>query len=166
MQNITAKERSLHGNLIRKIITAVLLYGFIIIGFVDLLMQGKASYSSIMGMDIQRVYFYSFYLLAMGSWLLYHKWFVGIGFISVAAFSSYFEELIYIHNYFASIAVYIGILIDIVVRRKPKWLIPLLIVGVIQGFAFQTRLLPFFVVGSMECLALCVGSVFVVKHIE
>ncbi len=152
--------------MLKKLITGVLLSGFIIIGFVDLLLQGQASYSSIMGMDIERVYFYSFYLLALGSWLLYHKWVVGIGFISVAAFSSYFIELIYIHNYFASIAVYIGIVIDIVVRRKPKWLIPLIIVGVIQGFAFQTRLLPFFVVGSMECLALCIGSVFVVKNIE
>lgn len=152
--------------MLKKIITGVLLSGFIIIGFVDLLLQGQASYSSIMGMDIERVYFYSFYLLALGSWLLYHKWVVGIGFLSVAAFSSYFIELIYIHNYFASIAVYIGIVIDIVVRRKPKWLIPLIIVGVIQGFAFQTRLLPFFVVGSMECLALCIGSVFVVKNIE
>ncbi len=149
----------------RKIVTGVLLSGFIIIGFVDLLLQGQASYSSIMGMDIQRVYFYTFYLLVMGSWLLYHQWFVGIGFISVAAFSSYFIELIYIHNYFASIAVYIGIVLDIIVRRKPKWLIPLIVVGVVQGFAFQTRLLPFFVVGSMECLALCIGSVFVVKNI-
>jgi hypothetical protein len=150
----------------KKIITAVLLYGFIVIGFVDLLMQGQASYSSIMGLDIHRVYFYSFYLLILGSWLLYHKWIVGIGFISVAAFSSYFIELLYIHNYFASIAVYIGILIDIISRRKPKWLIPLIVVGVIQGFAFTTRLLPFFVVGSMECAALCIGSVFVVKKFD
>jgi hypothetical protein len=42
----------------------------------------------------------------------------------------------------------------------------MLVVGVIQGFAFTTRLLPFFVVGSMECTALCIGSVFVVKNIK
>jgi hypothetical protein len=166
MQKNVTEKKGLNRNMIRKIISAVLLFGFIIIGFVDLLLQGQASYSSIMGMDIQRVYFYSFYLLILGCWLLYHKWIVGIGFISVAAFSSYFIELIYIHNYFASISVYIGILIDIITRRKPKWLIPLIVVGVIQGFAFQTRLLPFFVVGSMECAALCIGSVFVVKNME
>lgn len=148
----------------RKIITAILLLGFIVTGFVDLLLQGQASYSSIMGMDIHRVYFYSFFLLILGSWLLYHKWFVGIGFISVAAFSSYFVELLYIHNYFASIAVYIGILIDVIVRRKPKWLIPLIIVGVFQGIVFQTHILPILVVGCMECAALCIGSVFVVKN--
>jgi hypothetical protein len=151
--------------LIRKIATCILLFGFIITGFLDGLLQGKTSYSSIMGMDINRVYFYTFFLFIMGCWLLYNKWFVGIGFLSLASFSSYFIEYIIIHNYFASILVYIGIVIDIIIRKKIKWLIPFLVVGIIQGMAFQTPWLGHYFVGGMEFLALCIGSVFVVNNI-
>jgi len=149
-----------------KIITGILLFGYIITGFVDLLLHGKMSYSSIMGMDINRVYFYTFFLLIIGCWLLYNKWLVGIGFLALATFSSYFIEFIIIHNYFASILIYIGIIIDIIIRKKIKWLIPLIIVGIIQGIAFQTNWLSHYSVGIMEFLALCIGSVFVVKTIE
>jgi len=151
---------------IKKIITFILLFGYIIIGFLDLLLHSKTSYSSVMGMNINRVYFYTFFLLIIGCWLLYNKWFVGIGFLSLATFSSYFIEFIILHNYFASILIYIGIIIDIVIRKKMKWLIPLIIVGIIQGMAFQTDWLGFYSVGIMEFLALCIGSVFVVKTIE
>src|SRR5215471_3427923 len=122
----------------RKIVTGVLLFGFIVTGFSDLLLHGKTSYSSIMGMDINRVYFYTFFLLVIGCWLLYHKWFVGIGFLALATFSSYFTEFIMMHNYFASVAIYIGILIDVVIRHNKKWLVPLIIVGIVQGIAFQS----------------------------
>ena len=149
----------------KKIITGILLFGFIATGFLDALFQGRTTYSSIMGMDINRVYFYTFFLLIIGCWLLYNKWFVGIGFIALATFSSYFIEFIIVHNYFASILVYIGIIIDIIIRRKMKWLVPLIIVGLVQGLAFQTAWLGSFWVGSMEFLALCIGSVFVVKTI-
>jgi len=152
---------------IKKIITALLLFGFIITGFIDALSNGKRSFSSIMGMDINRVYFYTFILLIIGCWLLYHKLFVGIGFLALATFSSYFTEFIHLHNYFASIVIYIGIIIDIIIRHKKKWLIPLFIVGIIQGIAFQNRwLYTHYFVGSMEFLALCIGSIFLVITIE
>jgi hypothetical protein len=153
-------------NAIMKILTGVLLFGYIIIGFSDLLLHGKTSYSSIMGMNINRVYLYTFLLLIIGCWLLYNKWFVGIGFLSLAAFSSYFIEFIIIHNYFASILIYIGIIIDIIIRHKKKWLIPLVIVGIIQGIAFQTSWLGHYSVGIMEFMALCIGSVYIVRTIE
>jgi hypothetical protein len=152
--------------IIIKIITGILLFGYIITGFLDLLLHNNTSYSSIMGMDINRVYFYTFFLLIIGCWLLYNKWFVGIGFLSLATFSSYFIEFIIIHNYFASILIYIGIIIDIIIRHKMKWLIPLIIVGIIQGIAFQTDWLGYYSVGAMEFSALCIGSVFVVRTIE
>ena len=151
---------------VRKIVTSVLLFGFIVTGFLDILLHGKSTYSSIMGMDINRVYFYTFFLLVIGCWLLYNKWFVGIGFLALATFSSYFTEFIIIHNYFASILVYVGITIDIIIRQKKKWLIPLIIVGIVQGLAFQTPWLAYYVVGSMEFLALCIGSIFVITTIK
>ena len=149
----------------RKIVTGILLFGFIVTGFLDALSHGQITYSSIMGMDINRVYFYTFILLIIGCWLLYNKWFVGIGFLALATFSSYFTEFIIIHNYFASILIYIGIVIDIVIRRKKKWLIPLIVTGVVQGIAFQNIWLSHYLVGGMEFLALCIGSVFVIKTI-
>jgi hypothetical protein len=151
---------------LKKIVTGVLLFGYIVTGFLDLLLHGKASYSSIMGMDINRVYFYTFFLLVIGCWLLYNKWLVGIGFLALAAFSSYFNEYILVHNYFASVLIYIGIVIDIIIRRKMKWLIPLIVVGIVQGIAFQTAWISGYVVGVMEFLALCTGSIFVVKTIK
>ena len=77
---------------IRKLITAVLLFTFIIIGCIDALLHNEVSYSSIMGRDINRVYFYTFFLLIIGCWLLYNRFLVGIGFITLATFSSYFLE--------------------------------------------------------------------------
>ena len=151
--------------LIKKLATYVLLFGYIITGLLDGLLHGKASYSSIMGMDINRVYFYTFYLFIIGCWLLYNKWFTGIGFLALASFSSYFIEYIAIHNYFASILVYIGIVIDITIRKKALWLVPLIIVGIIQGIAFLTAWLGYHFVGGMEFLALCIGSVFIVNNI-
>jgi hypothetical protein len=166
MQEIVTKDK-IDGKLIRKIITALLLAGFIITGYIDLLIHDQKTYSSIMAMNIERVYFYTFYLLAIGCWLLYNKWIVGIGFLVLAPFSAYFEELVYIHNYFASIAINIGIIIDILMKRKPKWFIPLVIAGIIQGSAFLSNTVTgFYIVGAMECLALCIGSVFVVKYFE
>jgi hypothetical protein len=150
---------------VKKIVTGILLFGYIVTGFLDLLLHGKATYSSIMGMDINRVYFYTFFLLVIGCWLLYNKWFVGIGFLALATFSSYFTEFILVHNYFASVLIYIGIIIDIITRQKKKWLIPLVVVGIIQGIAFQTTWLGYYTVGTMEFFALCIGSVFVVKTI-
>lgn len=150
---------------IQKIITSILAIGFILIGLIDGLLYGKSSYSAIMGADINRVFFYNFFLIIIGSWLLYHRWFVGIGFTALAAFNAYFIELLNVHNYFASISVYIGIIVDVLIRRKFKWMIPLGIVGIIQGIVFQTRLLTHYVVGSMEFLALCVGAIFVVRNI-
>jgi hypothetical protein len=158
-------NRILNKYSIKKIVTGILLFGYIVTGFFDVLTQGKSTYSSVMGMDINRVYFYTFLLLIMGCWVLYHKWFVGIGFLALATFSSYFIEFIIIHNYFASILIYIGIIIDIIVRKKKKWLIPLIVIGIIQGIAFQTTLLDHRFVGIMEFLALCIGSVFIVKTI-
>lgn len=151
---------------INKLVIGFLLFGFIITGFLDLLMHSKTSYSSIMGMDASRVYFYTFFLLVIGCWLLYNKWFVGIGFISLATFSSYFIEYITLHNYFASIAIYIGIIIDIVIRKKKRWLIPLIVIGILQGIAFQTGWFDYYMVGSMEFLSLCIGSVFIIKTIQ
>jgi hypothetical protein len=150
---------------IRKTVTGILLFGYILTGFLDLLLHGKTSFSSIMGMNINRVYFYTFFLLIIGCWLLYNKWFVGIGFLSLATFSSYFIEFIIIHNYFASILIYIGIIIDIIIRHKIKWLVPLIVVGIIQGIAFQTNWLGHYSVGIMEFAALCIGSVFIVRTI-
>ena len=155
----------LNKNTMMKIVTGILLFVYIVTGFLDLLSQGKMTYSSVMGMDINRVYFYTFFLLLIGCWLLYNKWFVGIGFLAVAAFSSYFTEFIFIHNYFASILIYIGIIADIVIRKKMKWLFPLLVIGIIQGIAFNTTWLSYYIVGSMEFLALCIGSIFIIKTI-
>lgn len=151
--------------IIRKIITGFLLFGFIITGLIDALANNKTTYSSIMGMDINRVYIYTFILLIIGCWLLYNKWFTGIGFLALAAFSSYFFEYIFIHNYFASILIYIGIVIDIIIRREIKWLIPLIIAGILQGIAFQIDIFGNYLVGCMEFFALCIGSFFVVKTI-
>jgi len=150
---------------IKKAVTGILLFGFIIAGFFDALMNNKTTYSSIMGMDINRVYFYTFVLLIIGCWLLYNQWFTGIGFLALAAFSSYFTEYIIIHNYFASIIIYIGIITDIIIRRRIKWLIPLIIVGILQGMAFQNIILSYYLVGGMEFLALCIGSVFIIRTI-
>jgi len=152
--------------IILKIVSGILLFGFIVTGLIDALLNDKTTYSSIMGMDINRVHFYTFFLLIIGCWLLYNKWFVGIGFLSLAAFSSYFTELIIMHNYFASIAIYIGIIIDIIIRKKLKWLIPLIAVGIIQGIAFQTTWISFYMVGGMEFFALSIGSVFIIKNIQ
>lgn len=149
----------------KKIVSSILLFGFIATGLLDALLHGQRTYSSIMGMDINRVYFYTFFLLIVGCWLLYNKWFVGIGFIALAAFSSYFFEYVTLHNYFASVIIYIGIIIDIIIRHKKKWLIPFIFVGIIQGIAFQVPWLSAYVVGFMEFTALSVGSVFVVKTI-
>ena len=151
--------------MIKKIVTIILLFGFIIIGLLDALLHSKTTYSSIMGLDINRVYFYTFILLIIGCWLLYNKWLVGIGFLALATFSSYFIEFIIIHNYFASVLIYIGITIDIVIHQKKKWLVPLVIVGIIQGIAFQTAWLNYYSVGSMEFLALCIGTIFIIKNI-
>ena len=151
---------------INKLITGLLLFGFIITGFSDLLLHCKTSYSSIMGMNTDRVYFYTFFLLIIGCWLLYNKWFVGIGFICLATFSSYFTEYISIHNYFASIAIYIGVIIDVIIRKKRKWLIPLIIVGILQGIAFQTGWFNYYMVGFMEFLGLCIGSIFIIRTIQ
>jgi hypothetical protein len=146
-----------------RIISSILLFGYIAAGLTDALLHGKRSYSSIMAMDISRVYFYTFLLFVIGSWFLYHKWFVGIGFLALAAFNSYFDEFLFVHNYVASILVYIGILTDIIIRRKYKWLAPLIICGIIQGIAFQTSWLDNVMVLIMEFLALCIGSGFIVK---
>ncbi|ULQ59422.1 hypothetical protein K7I13_13210 [Brucepastera parasyntrophica] len=151
--------------MVKKIITSILLFGFIITGFIDGILHDQRTYSSIMGMDINRVYFYTFLLLVIGCWLLYNKWFVGIGFLALATFSSYFFEFHFLHNYVASILIYIGIIVDIIIRQKKKWLIPLIIIGIIQGIVFQTAWLGYFMVGSMEFLALCIGSIFIVKNI-
>ena len=151
---------------ITKQVTGLLLFGFVVTGFLDLLLNRQSSYSSIMGMDTIRVYFYTFFLLVIGCWLLFNKWFVGIGFISLATFSSYFTEYISIHNYFASIAIYIGLIIDIITRKKKKWLVPLIIIGILQGIAFQTGWFGYYMVGIMEFSALCVGSAFIIKTIE
>ncbi len=151
---------------LNKLVTCILLFGFVITGFLDLLLHSQTSYSSIMGMDTGRVYFYTFFLLVIGCWLLYNRWFVGIGFICLATFSSYFTEYISIHNYFASIAVYIGLIIDIIIRKKNKWLFPLIVIGLLQGLAFQTGWFDYYMVGIMEFLGLCIGSVFVIKTIE
>ena len=151
---------------INKLVTGLLLFLFVITGFLDLLLHNQPSYSSIMGMDTNRVYFYTFYLLVIGCWLLYNKWFVGIGFITLATFSSYFTEYISIHNYFASVAIYIGIIIDVITRKKRKWLIPLIFVGILQGITFQTGWFGFYMVGIMEFLGLCIGSVFIIKTID
>ena len=151
---------------LKQIITGILLFGYTATGFIDTLVHSQKTYSSIMGMDINRVYFYTFLLLVIGCWLLYHKWLVGIGFLALAAFNSYFIEFIYIHNYFASILIYIGIIIDIVTRKKQKWLIPLIIVGIIQSVAFLGPWLSFYMVGFMEFSALCIGSVFVLKTMQ
>lgn len=151
---------------IHKWITGILLFGFISTGFTDLLLNGKYSYSSIMGMDTSRVYFYTFFLLLIGCWLLYNKWFVGIGFICLATFSSYFTEYISIHNYFASVAIYIGVIIDVILHKRKEWLLPLIIVGLLQGVAFQTGWFNYYMVGFMEFIGLCIGSVFIVRTIQ
>ena len=164
MGNYFYKELKL-GDIIRKTATGILLFGFIICGLFDALFHGQKTYSSIMGMDINRVYFYTFFLLIIGCWLLYNKWFVGIGFLALASFNNYFIEYIIIHNYFASVLIYVGIIIDIIIRHKIKWLALLFIVGIIQGIAFQTAWLNYYLVGSMESLALCIGTIFILKNI-
>jgi len=150
----------------KRIITGILLFSFTVLGLLDAIIQGQKTYSSVMGLDINRVYFYTFFLLIVGCWLLYGKWFVGIGFLALAAFNNYFIEYVFIHNYVASVLIYIGILIDIIIRHKFKWLIPLIIIGIIQGIAFQTTLLGYYTVGLMEFIALCVGSIFIIKYIH
>jgi hypothetical protein len=147
-----------------KLVVTYLLFTFIITGAIDALMNGKSTYSKIMGMDTERVYFYTFFLLVIGCWILYYKWISGIGFISLATFSSYFSEFILIHNYFASIAIYIGILIDVITRKKYKWLIPLIAIGSIQGLAFYTGWFGANMVGVMEFIGFCVGSVFIISE--
>lgn len=151
--------------MVRKSITAFFLFSFIVIGFVDALLHGEVSYSSIMGRDINRVYFYTFCLLIVGCWLLYNKFFVGIGFITVATFNGYFVEYIFLHNYFASVMIYAMLVVDILHRRKAKWLIPFFIIGIIQAIAFQSTWLSQYIVGGMEFLSLCIGSVFVIRII-
>ena len=151
---------------INKLITGLLLFGINITGFLDLLLHNKASFSSIMGMNMDRVYFYTFFLLIIGCWLLYHKWLVGIGVVCLATFNSYFTEYILIHNYFASIVIYIGIVLDIIIRKKSKWLIPLIIVGILQGIAFQTGWFGYYMVGFMEFLGVCIGSIFIIRTIQ
>jgi len=148
----------------KRIITGILLFSFTFIGLFDAIIQGQKTYSSVMGLDINRVYFYTFFLLAIGCWLLYNKWFVGIGFLALAAFNNYFIEYVLIHNYFASVLIYIGIIIDIIIRYKWKWLVPLVIVGIIQGIAFQTNWFGYYAVGIMEFIALCIGSTFIIKY--
>jgi len=148
----------------KRIITGVLLFSFTVLGFLDAITQGQRSYSSIMGLDINRVYFYTFFLLILGCWLLYNKWFVGIGFLALAAFNNYFIEYVFIHNYIASVLIYVGIVLDIIKRRKFKWLILLAVAGIIQGIAFQTALFSYYVVGLMEFIALCIGSIFIIKY--
>lgn len=150
---------------IKKCVSAVFLVSFIIVGCADALMNGKATYSSIMGMDISRVYFYTFFLLLIGCWLLYNKFLVGVGFITLATFSSYFLEYVSLHNYFASIVIYIGLFLDILLRRKYAWLIPFIALGVVQGIAFQFIAYSNYVVGCMEFLSLCAGTLFIAKNI-
>ena len=150
----------------KRIITGILLFSFTVLGLLDAIIQGQKTYSSVMGLDINRVYFYTFFLLAIGCWLLYSKWFVGIGFLALAAFNNYFTEYLFIHNYVASVLIYLGIVIDIIIRHKYKWLIPLVIFGIIQGIAFQTTLLGYYTVGLMEFIALCIGSIFIIKYIH
>ena len=150
---------------IRKLITAILLFTFIIVGCIDALLHNEVSYSSIMGMDINRVYFYTFFLLIIGCWLLYNRFLTGIGFITLATFSSYFLEYLSLHNYFASVVVYIGLLLDIICRRKYLWLIPFIVLGIVQGIAFQNLHFINYIVGSMELISLCLGSIFIVKNI-
>jgi len=118
-----------------------------------------------MGMDISRVYFYTFFLLIIGCWLLYNKFLTGIGFITLATFSSYFPEYLSLHNYFASIVIYIGLLVDIIIRRKVLWLIPFIVLGLLQGIAFQNFNFINYIVGSMELVSLLIGSIFIVKNI-
>jgi len=150
----------------KRIITGILLFTFTIFGLLDAIIQDQKTYSSVMGLDINRVYFYTFFLLTIGCWLLYNRWFVGIGFLALAAFNNYFIEYVLIHNYFASVLIYIGIIIDISIRGKWKWLAPLVIIGVIQGIAFQTIWFGYYTVGVMEFIALCVGSIFIIKYIH
>lgn len=160
------EENQVSGNnLAKKIITGILLYGFTITGFTDILLNNSGTYSTTMAMDINRVYFYTFFLLVLGCWLLYHKWFIGIGFLCLASFSFYFEEYHDLHNYFASITVYVGVVLDFLIRKNIKWLIPLIIIGIVQGAAFYFRWYGLHLVGSMEFLALSVGSVFIIKKI-
>jgi hypothetical protein len=161
MGNDLQKRKSLY----IKIVTGVLMFSYIIIGFIDLMMNNKPTYSTVMGMDIDRVYFYSFFLLTIGCWLLYHKWFVGIGFILLGTFNSYFPEFLDIHNYFASIAIYVVAIIDFVIRKKVKWLIPLVILGIIQGLAFHFGWFDIYLTGAMEFAALFLGTIYIVKLI-
>jgi hypothetical protein len=150
---------------IKKIVTSILLFTFIIIGGVDAFLHNQTSYSSIMGFDLDRVYFYTFFLLIIGCWLLYNKFLVGIGFIALAAFNPYFIELLFLHNYFASIIIYIGLFLDIICRKKPLWLIPFIALSLIQGLAWKNLHFFNYVVGSMELTSFCLGSIFVVKNI-
>ena len=61
--------------------------------------------------------------------------------------------------------IYAMLVVDILHRRKAKWLIPFFIIGIIQAIAFQSTWLSQYIVGGMEFLSLCIGSVFVIKII-
>jgi hypothetical protein len=43
---------------VKKTVTGILLFGYIVTGLLDALLHDQRTYSSIMGMDINRVYFY------------------------------------------------------------------------------------------------------------
>jgi hypothetical protein len=150
---------------IRKVITGFLLFAFIGIGMVDSILHGKMTFSSTMAMDINRVFFYSIYLLFLGSWLLYNGFIVGIGFLALAAFNSYFEEYTLLHNYFASILIYIGLFFDLLREKKGLLILLFICIGSIQGVAFQTAGISKYIVGGMELLSLCLGSFFIINNI-
>lgn len=151
---------------IKKLVTGILLFSFIIIGYVDVQMNHQTTYSMIMSLDIDRVFFYTFFMLVIGCWLLYNKWLSGIGFLSLAAFNNYFPEYVLVHNYFASVIIYVVIVLDIIIRKKYKWLIPLAAAGIIQGLAFQFMWFNNHMVGVMELTGFCLGSAFIIKHID
>jgi len=153
-------------NRLKKLVTGILLFSFIIIGYVDVQMNHQTTYSMIMSLDINRVFFYTFFMLVIGCWLLYNKWLSGIGFISLAAFNNYFPEYVLVHNYFASVIIYVVIVLDIIIRKKYKWLIPLAAAGVIQGLAFIFMWFNNHMVGVMELTGFCLGSIFIVKNFE
>lgn len=58
-------------------------------------------------------------------------------------------------------AIYVGVIIDLLIRKKRKWSIPLVIVGIIQGIAFQSGWFGYFMVAFMEFLGLCIGSIII-----
>ncbi len=150
----------------KKLVTGILLFSFTIIGFIDVLLNNQTTYSMIMSLDIDRVFFYTFFMLVIGCWLLYNQWLSGIGFISLAAFNNYFPEYVLVHNYFASVIIYVVIVLDIIIRKKYKWLIPMAAAGIIQGLAFQYGWFNNYMVGVMEFTGFCLGSVFIVKNFK